>query len=272
MSLTKHIIDLGRPLAYYPNLKKITESTAATIFLCQLIYWTDKTKDDGWIWKNSFELDDETGLTYNEQRSARKLLVKKGLIEEAFVRSKYTTKFRVNEDKLNELWEEASKPGTEKKYENKKMKYRIKEGDEGELEYNETEEDTLEITPGEKVPGTAPGEKTAKILAMKELIRNKVHINPAGRKWDSFLEFAYVREVIAGEELGKFLKWALANGFDARYWTPDKMITFYPQAFVTAEEKARENEDDDFIDLIPQINRDEKSVPMPKDLRISSDW
>lgn len=266
MGLTKYILDLGRPVAYHPNLKKITGSTTATIFLCQLIYWTDKTKDDGWIWKNSFQLEDETGLTYNEQRSARKILVNNGIIEEVNVRSRNTMKFRVNEDQLNKLWEEANSPGSTTKYANKKKPMVEEDSDEDYLEENESLDDGDQ----DIQPEGHTSKKSGKILAMKELLRKRLHINPAGPKWSNFLEFAYVRSVVGNEELDVFIKWALANGFDAKYWSADKMITLYPQAFVTAEEKA--GEDDDFIDLIPQIKRDEKSAPMPKDLRISSDW
>lgn len=273
MGLTKYILDLGRPVAYHPKLKQVTGSTTSTILLSQLIYWTDKTKNDGWIWKNSFELEDETGLTYNEQRSARKSLVSKGILEEVNVRSKNTMKFRVNEDTLNQMWEEINSTDYKIKYANKKeTPFRDHEDIESvEDEIDEVDECEEVEEAEEKVKPERPvSDKSARISAMVDLLRKRLHINAVGGRWVNFLEFAYVRSIVGGEELDVFITWALANGFDPKFWTADKMITLYPQAFVTDEQKMEE--DDDFIDLIPQIKKEEKAAPMPRDLRISSDW
>ncbi len=62
MRVAEFVIDLGRTVAYYPSLKKITGSATSTILLCQLLYWTNKAKD-GWIWKTTSEIEEETGLT-----------------------------------------------------------------------------------------------------------------------------------------------------------------------------------------------------------------
>jgi len=85
MRLTEYIKNLGPAIAYYPNLKKVTHSTTASILLCQLLYWTDKTTN-GWIDKTQYEIEDETGLTYNEQKTARKVLRDLGILFEKFKR------------------------------------------------------------------------------------------------------------------------------------------------------------------------------------------
>ena len=73
MKLSQFLTDVGRPVAYHPKLKKITGSTTATILLCQFIYWRGKESNkDGWLYKDSDEIEEETGLTYNEQKTARK--------------------------------------------------------------------------------------------------------------------------------------------------------------------------------------------------------
>ena len=108
MQLSNYILDLGRAVAYYPGLKLITGSTTATIMLCQFLYWTDKSKYNGWVWKTSGEIEEETGLTYNEQRTARRILVEKSLLEEEFKRLDHTTRFRINVAELNSQWEKAT--------------------------------------------------------------------------------------------------------------------------------------------------------------------
>lgn len=251
MGLVKYIIDLGKPVAYYPNLKRVTESTTATILLCQLIYWSDKTKDDGWIWKNSDELEIETGLTYNEQRTARKILLDKGIIEEVNVRSRHRTKFRVKEDVLNTLWDGVF--GV-----TRKNKEPIRES---------AMSPANNVQKNIDVMGNLPVESDEEVLEIKNAIRRKLKVNPAGKRWETFIDFVRVRKEKAGEDLGTFIEWALSNGFDARYWTPEKMITLYPQAFSDDSEG-----DGAFIDLIPQFETKGEASPMPKDLRISSDW
>ena len=59
----------GRPIAYYPIYRKITGSTTAGILLSQLMDWFS-TKDK--ICKTNIEIMEETSLTENEVRSAKK--------------------------------------------------------------------------------------------------------------------------------------------------------------------------------------------------------
>ncbi len=105
MKLTDFITDIGRPVAFYPGLRKITQSTTATLFLCQLIYWMGKGADpDGYIYKSSEEIEEETGLTYDEQRTARKKLVQLGFIEEHYARLEHQIRFRVIANAVNTSW------------------------------------------------------------------------------------------------------------------------------------------------------------------------
>src|SRR5258706_8449953 len=102
MKLSDFLIDIGRPISYYPGLRKITGSTTATIFLCQMIYWTGKEQSgDGWIYKTSDEIEQEMGLSYDEQVVARKKLVQRGIVEEDYKRLEHQMYFRVKMDALN---------------------------------------------------------------------------------------------------------------------------------------------------------------------------
>ncbi len=105
MKLTDFLDDVGRPIAYYPSLRKLTGSTTATILLCQFIYWRGKESDpEGWLYKDSEEIEKETGLSYEEQKSARARLKDRQLIEEYYARLDHQMRFRVNLDMVNELW------------------------------------------------------------------------------------------------------------------------------------------------------------------------
>lgn len=92
-------------MAYYPKLRKVTGSTTATIMLCNLIYWRGKESGpDGWLYKTAEEIEDETGLSYREQQSARKQLVKQELVEERYQRLDHKMYFRVSLEVLDTKW------------------------------------------------------------------------------------------------------------------------------------------------------------------------
>ena len=97
---------LGRSVSYFPKMHKITGSTTASILWGQLFYWSDKgSADDGWIYKSAEELTEETGLSYKEQKNARKILVKLGLLHERYQRLDHKMWFQVDFDALDEAIE-----------------------------------------------------------------------------------------------------------------------------------------------------------------------
>lgn len=105
MKLTDFLENVGRSVAYYPGLKKLTGSATATILLCQFIYWRGKESDpEGWLFKTADELEGETGLSYNEQRTARKSLIEAGFLEENYARLDHQMRFRLNLDNINSKW------------------------------------------------------------------------------------------------------------------------------------------------------------------------
>ncbi|MFN2120717.1 MAG: hypothetical protein ACK2T0_10025 [Anaerolineales bacterium] len=124
LKLTDLLPDAGRALAYYPGLRRLAGSANATLLLCQLIYWHGKQADkDGWIRKRSRTVEDdpdgrvdpsnqsieyETGLTYKEQITARRVLRERGFLEERSNRIEHEVHFRVNFEGLREAWGPAS--------------------------------------------------------------------------------------------------------------------------------------------------------------------
>jgi hypothetical protein len=65
---------LKRPVAYRVGLAKSTGSVKLAILLSQLWYWKDRGHDpEGWVYKTREQITDETGLSRQEQETARRL-------------------------------------------------------------------------------------------------------------------------------------------------------------------------------------------------------
>lgn len=106
MKISDALEGIGRSVSYYPGLRKLCGSVSATVLFCQLFYWKGKeSSEDGWIYKDSSELEEETGLSYKEQVSARKKLAENGLIEEKYDRLAHKMYFRIMVNSLNDQWE-----------------------------------------------------------------------------------------------------------------------------------------------------------------------
>lgn len=73
----------GHPVAYFPKYAHVLGGVTAALFISQLHYWYLRTKDrDGWIYRTMEQIQEETGLTRSEQRTARKVLTEAGLLTE----------------------------------------------------------------------------------------------------------------------------------------------------------------------------------------------
>lgn len=110
--LTATLKDIGRPIAYLPNLARVFGVTE-TILLCQLLYWLDAAdregeEDDEWtgeVWKSPAEFTRELGFSYKAQLTARRNLKALGILSERVEPLEHTTYFRLNKKRLNDLWE-----------------------------------------------------------------------------------------------------------------------------------------------------------------------
>lgn len=93
-----------KPVAYHPDIAKAIGSVQACLFLCQLLYWTGKQRDeDGWIYKSWREFYNETGLSRRSQITAREILKKKGILEEKTGGMPRRCYYRINYDRLLSL-------------------------------------------------------------------------------------------------------------------------------------------------------------------------
>lgn len=242
MKLSDHFFKVGRAVAYYPKLRKVTGSTTANLLLCQLMYWYGKTPSSPWIKRTNYELEEETGLTYNEQKTARKTLVELGILREVFVRSERTNAYKVNIDVLNELWDKAVSPEKEQ-----------------DLIPDLIPEDPAILKPSPE------SDKLRKMQSLRKTIEEKLQIIASGQQWESFIEFAYWREEKQDQKLETYLDWALSNGFDPVYWTPSKMRTTYPRAFTSGS--ATGDIKKDFVAPLPEYE-EKICADMPDDLKV----
>ncbi len=83
MKLSDFLRRSVRQIQYYPALRPLLGSVTATVFFGQALYWSDKTAD-GWFWKTQEDWKAETGLSPDEQTSARKRLRGIGVLKEEF--------------------------------------------------------------------------------------------------------------------------------------------------------------------------------------------
>lgn len=95
------IYQFGRPIAYYPGLVPYLGSVNAVILFCQFFYWTGKETSEFGIFKTTEEIESETGLTYEEQLTARKKLKQAGVLKETNKRLEHRIYYQIDTDRLD---------------------------------------------------------------------------------------------------------------------------------------------------------------------------
>ena len=109
MSLIQSMRDVGRPLAYYPRLSRFFGSVNASIFFSQLAYWQDRTDNPMGVYKTAEEWEDETGLSYREQVTARKHLTEQSFLVETHKRLEHRVYYRLDFDAIDAAFGEWTK-------------------------------------------------------------------------------------------------------------------------------------------------------------------
>ncbi len=107
---------------YYPSLAKLVGGATTALMLSQLLYWINndnmrrKIEDrDGWFYIKCEDMEEQTGLTKNEQRTAREKLVSLGILELSYKGSSpRVTHYRVDLDAISLLIQSSEKPIIEK--------------------------------------------------------------------------------------------------------------------------------------------------------------
>lgn len=253
MKLTDFLSDVGRPVAYYPSLRRITGSTNATILLCQFIYWKGKEADaNGWLYKESDEIETETGLSYGEQKTARRLLVEAGLIEEHYARLDHQMKFRLNLEAINDKWgtSETSIPESGKpQFGNDEKPLSLKES---EITAENTTEDDFSTKHTAYMRGeqerpdkvsqwldmvNAPGMKQqAKIDALLSAYGVAFVVNSENSDFKKLAKHAISEQTLKGWNPAIFIEWVKKQkGFSEGFWSARRMLTEYPKAYTQAQ-------------------------------------
>lgn len=98
---------LDRPIAYQPAFAqlragKVKAGPAAAVLLSQLVYWHNRM-DGEWMYKTREDIKKETGLSRDEQETARKRLVALGVLQEELRGVPATVHFRINTEQLEAL-------------------------------------------------------------------------------------------------------------------------------------------------------------------------
>jgi hypothetical protein len=65
---------LDRPIAFHRCFVTLTGSVNAALMLSQAVYWQKRNEDGGWWFQTRNKWEDETGLSREEQETARKKL------------------------------------------------------------------------------------------------------------------------------------------------------------------------------------------------------
>lgn len=98
---------LDRPIAYQPAFAqlragKVKSGPAAAVLLSQLVYWHNRM-DGEWMYKTREDIKKETGLSRDEQETARKRLVALGVLHEELRGVPATVHYKINTDRLESL-------------------------------------------------------------------------------------------------------------------------------------------------------------------------
>lgn len=96
----------GQPIAYHPLLAKFFGSVNASIFFGQLAYWEPRAGANRGlgVYKSAQQWSDETGLSYREQTTARRILVDAGYMAETHRRLEHRIYFRIEWGCFNEAF------------------------------------------------------------------------------------------------------------------------------------------------------------------------
>ena len=82
MRLSDAFSCVGRAVSYHPKLAKPLGGANAVLFFEQIFFWMDKTDNPLGVFKTAAELETETGLSVQEQRTARAKLRERGILIE----------------------------------------------------------------------------------------------------------------------------------------------------------------------------------------------
>ena len=93
----------GRPIAYYPKQAKPLGGVNAAILFGHFFYWHDKTENPLGVYRTAEEIEDETGLSVQEQRTARSKLKERGVLIETEKRIEHRIYYKLDLNAFDDL-------------------------------------------------------------------------------------------------------------------------------------------------------------------------
>jgi len=99
----------GKPIAYFPQLAKPLGGSNASILFSHFFYWSDKGESELGIYRTAQEIEEETGLSVQEQRTARAKLRERGILIETEKRIEHRIYYRLDLDVFDELMMQHSR-------------------------------------------------------------------------------------------------------------------------------------------------------------------
>ena len=103
MSLSESLKIAGQAVAYFPRLAKPLGSVNASILFGHFFYWSDKGSSELGIYRTAEEIEAETGLTRDEQRTARAKLRERGVLIETEKRIEHRIYYKLDLSAFDEL-------------------------------------------------------------------------------------------------------------------------------------------------------------------------
>lgn len=103
MSLSESLKTAGQAVAYFPRLAKPLGSVNASILFGHFFYWGDKGSSELGIYRTAEEIEAETGLTRDEQRTARAKLRERGVLIETEKRIEHRIYYKLDLSAFDEL-------------------------------------------------------------------------------------------------------------------------------------------------------------------------
>ena len=94
---------IGKPIAYYPQLAKPLGGVNASLLFGHFFYWKDKGCSELGVYRTADEIEVETGLSRDEQRTARKKLRERGVLIETEKRIEHRIYYKLDLDRFDEI-------------------------------------------------------------------------------------------------------------------------------------------------------------------------
>ena len=94
---------IGKPIAYYPQLAKPLGGVNASLLFGHFFYWKDKGCSELGVYRTADEIEVETGLSRDEQRTARRKLRERGVLIETEKRIEHRIYYKLDLDRFDEI-------------------------------------------------------------------------------------------------------------------------------------------------------------------------